>query len=164
MNPIDQQKVMDAIAFVVLASDVLIDIAGSQDIDIEGSVNCGAINVKLNDLLDDLLKLLPVPKNFGQRQALEYIKNSTTYSDEVTYFSSMIRDLDNGKEIDFPDVEVERTFYELIRAESIRGKATIRVKNSHKTYIPKSDDSIIYPSNLSRKYFRYFRDITKYKI
>ena len=68
MNPIDQQKVMDAIAFVVLASDVLLELAAAPEVDVEESIKYGAINVKLLDTLDEFIKLLPVPKSFGQRQ------------------------------------------------------------------------------------------------
>ena len=41
MNPIDQQKVMDAIAFMVLASDIVIDMAEAPDVDVDVSEKFG---------------------------------------------------------------------------------------------------------------------------
>ena len=105
MNPIDQQKVMDAIAFMGLASDILIQIAAAPELNLAGSESYGAINVKLLDTLDECLKLLPVPKNFGQRQALDCIRDASHEFGEAKMCNRMSVEL-MGKKIEFTAEEV----------------------------------------------------------
>ena len=119
MDQTDQQKIMDAIAFMGLASDILIQLAAAPKLDLASSASYGAINVKLLDTLDECLKLLPVPKNFGQRQALDCIRDASHEFGEAKMCSRITLDLIGGQTLDFSAEEVKRTYYNFVRNESV---------------------------------------------